>query len=94
MGRPPRYIAFRFTAAGARPGPVRTKGHNPVSSSPMPPKGIRTGARQRSRWACRIAARYGLALPEARAELRRCANSGWQLWEFHHRFGARAGGGR
>ncbi|MFF9036428.1 hypothetical protein ACF090_13260 [Streptomyces sp. NPDC014892] len=39
------------------------------------------------RWARRIAARYGLSLPEARAELRRLAEHGWQTWEFHARFG-------
>lgn len=38
------------------------------------------------RWARRIAARYGLTLPEARAELRRLAAHGWQAWEFHTRF--------
>jgi hypothetical protein len=38
------------------------------------------------RWARRIAVRYGLTLPEARAELRRLAANGWQLWEFEHRF--------
>lgn len=39
------------------------------------------------RWARRIAARYGLTLPEARAELRGLAEHGWQTWEFHARFG-------
>lgn len=39
------------------------------------------------RWARRIAARYGLTLAEARAELRRLAEHGWQTWEFHARFG-------
>ncbi|MCZ4508662.1 hypothetical protein O3Q52_10675 [Streptomyces sp. ActVer] len=38
------------------------------------------------RWARRIAARYGLSLPEARAELRRLAARGWMTWEFHARF--------
>ena len=38
------------------------------------------------RWARRIAARYGLTLPEARAELRRLAAHGWQSWEFYARF--------
>lgn len=38
------------------------------------------------RWARRIAARYGLSLSEARAELRRLAAHGWQSWEFHARF--------
>lgn len=38
------------------------------------------------RWARRIAARYGLTLPEARAELRRLAAHGWMSWEFHARF--------
>lgn len=40
-----------------------------------------------TRWARLIAARYGLTLTEARAELRRCAANGWQTWEFHARFG-------
>lgn len=38
------------------------------------------------RWARRIAARYGLTLPEARAELRRLAANGWFPWEFAARF--------
>ncbi|MBB4711154.1 hypothetical protein BJ965_001036 [Streptomyces luteogriseus] len=38
------------------------------------------------RWARMIAARYGLTLAEARAELRRLAAHGWQTWEFHARF--------
>jgi hypothetical protein len=39
------------------------------------------------RWVRRIAARYGLSPAEARAELRRLAEHGWQTWEFHARFG-------
>lgn len=38
------------------------------------------------RWAHRIAHKYGLTLPEARAELRRLADHGWQSWEFYARF--------
>ena len=38
------------------------------------------------RWARQIAARYGLTLPEARAELRRLAAHGWMSWEFSARF--------
>ncbi|GGV06263.1 hypothetical protein GCM10010495_17980 [Kitasatospora herbaricolor] len=30
---------------------------------------------------------YGLTPGEARAELRRLAAAGWQLWEIHRRFG-------
>lgn len=29
---------------------------------------------------------YGLSLREARAEARRCAANGWQLWEIRLRF--------
>lgn len=29
---------------------------------------------------------YGLSLREVRAEIRRCAANGWQLWEIRHRF--------
>jgi hypothetical protein len=29
---------------------------------------------------------YGLSLREVRAELRRCAARGWQLWEIRYRF--------
>ncbi|WP_165984203.1 hypothetical protein [Streptomyces sp. YIM 98790] len=29
---------------------------------------------------------YGLTLREIRAEVRRCAAGGWQLWEIRHRF--------
>ncbi|MET7900347.1 hypothetical protein ABZS86_02340 [Streptomyces sp. NPDC005355] len=29
---------------------------------------------------------YGLTLPELKAEMRRCAASGWQLWEIRRRF--------
>jgi hypothetical protein len=49
-------------------------------------KGKQSRGRRSSWWAHRIAARYGLTLPEARAELRRCAANGWQVWEFHARF--------
>jgi hypothetical protein len=38
------------------------------------------------RWAHLIARKYGLSLPEARAELRRLAARGWMSWEFHTRF--------
>ncbi|MER5352771.1 hypothetical protein ABT093_20860 [Kitasatospora sp. NPDC002551] len=30
---------------------------------------------------------YGLTRREIRAELRRLAAAGWQLWELHHLFG-------
>lgn len=43
-------------------------------------------AARSDRWARRIAARYGLSLPEARAELRRLAANGWMAWEFAARF--------
>jgi hypothetical protein len=56
----------------------------PASGGPAAPVG-RTRTRS-NRWARRIAARYGLTLTEARAELRRCAANGWQTWEFHARF--------
>lgn len=29
---------------------------------------------------------YGLSLREVRAEIRRCVDRGWQLWEVHLRF--------
>lgn len=48
--------------------------------------GRRRTARSNDRWAHWIAARYGLTLAEARAELRRLAANGWQAWEFHARF--------
>ncbi|MEV6833599.1 hypothetical protein AB0N17_03550 [Streptomyces sp. NPDC051133] len=38
------------------------------------------------RWALLISQRYSLSLDEARAELRRLAAAGWQLWEFRARF--------
>lgn len=37
-------------------------------------------------WAHQIARKYGLSLPEARAELRRLAAHGWMPWEFRVRF--------
>lgn len=29
---------------------------------------------------------YGLTLREVRAEMRRCVDRGWQLWEIRYRF--------
>lgn len=43
-------------------------------------------AARTDRWAQRIARKYGLSLPEARAELRRLAAYGWMSWEFSVRF--------
>ncbi|GHA64005.1 hypothetical protein GCM10010330_16030 [Streptomyces tendae] len=56
------------------------------SSRPATSAGRGRPAPSCDRWASRIAARYGLTLAEARAELRRLAEHGWQAWEFHARF--------
>lgn len=42
------------------------------------------GRRRAGRYDCNP---FGLTAAELRAEIRRCARQGWQLWEIRRRFG-------